>query len=152
MLKFLSGTVTQGSADAFATAEMATGLANANLAYRVRGIIVHWPGTVEVDSDIQVQLCRRTPAALLGLADRTLLWLRQRQLIITTSGQTFYERVTSEFFSRDLDLLIVEDPVHISIDSTTTGLSNTAVMRVYYEEVKVTPLEKVTALSESLNA
>lgn len=152
MLKFLSGTVTQGSADAFAVAEMATGLANANLGYRVRGITVQLPGNVEVDSDVQVQLCRRTPSALLGITDRTLLWAFQRAISITTSGMITYERFVERWFSRDLDLLIVEDPIYFAIDSTATSLSNTATCRVYYEEVKMTPLEKVTALSESLNA
>lgn len=152
MLKFLSGTVTQGSADAFATAEIATGLANANLAYRIRGITLNWPSAVEVDADMQVQLARRTPAALLGLADRTLLWLRTRQTFLTTSGLIVVERVVEQLYPRDLDLLIVEDPIHICIDSTGTGVANTAVCRIYYEEARITPLEKVTALSESLNA
>jgi len=152
MLKFLSGSVTQGSADAFATAEIATGLANANLGYRVRGIVLAWPGPVETDADYIIQLARRTPSAALSLTDRTLLWTATRYIKLTTSGIFTYENPSIWLFPKDLGLLIVEDPIHILIDSTGTSLSNAASCRIFYEEEKLTPLEKVSALAESLNA
>jgi len=152
MLKFLSGSVTQGSADAFATAEIATGLANANLGYRVRGIQFSFPGPVEVDSDIVIQLARRTPTAALGFSDRTLLWSFARYVKLTTSGIFVYDNPVIWTIPKDMELIIVEDPIHILVDSSSTGLANVASARVYYEEVKLTALEKVTALAESLNA
>jgi hypothetical protein len=152
MLKFLSGSVLQAAADAFATAELATGLANANLAYRIRGIVVAWPSPVEVDSDCAVQILRRTPSALVGLGDRTLIYAQQRLMRLTTSGIFEYDIFTETFYPKDLDFLIVEDPIFLSIDSSSTGAANSAAARIYYEEVRITALEKVTSLAESLNA
>jgi len=152
MLKFLSGSVTQGSADAFATAEIATGLANANLGYRVRGIQLSFPSPVEVDSDVVIQLARRTPTAALSFSDRTLLWSYSRFLRLTTSGLLVYDNPIIWNIPKDMELIIVEDPIHILVDSSSTAAANAASARIYYEEVKLTALEKVTALAESLNA
>lgn len=151
-LKFLGGSVTQGSADAFATAEIATGLSNANLAYRVRGIVWNWASPVEVDAAYYAQLVRRTPAALVGLADRTLLWAQRWTRQITTSGTFLQAGFEFVSFPRDFDLIIVEDPIYLSIDSDTSGLANVLGVRIYYEEQRITELEKVRALAESLNA
>lgn len=151
-MKFLAATVTQASNDAFATAEMATGLANLSLGYRVRGIVFQMPVLPEVDCDCDVQLVRRTPTALVNIADRTLIWSHNVIKQLTTSGTFIFSQFVSWIFPKDLEMLIVEDPIFLSIDSTTTSASNTARVRVFYEEVKLSETAKLAALTESLNA
>lgn len=152
MLKFLSGAVTQGSADAFATASIATGLANLSAGYRIRGITYDLPNPVEVDSNLQVQLVRRLPTALINLADRRLIDYYNRVTLITTSGIIQLGTVVEKWFPKDLELLIVEDPIYFSIDSATTSLSNVATVKVYYEDVRLSETAKLSQLAESLNA
>lgn len=152
MLKFLSGSVTQGSADAFATASIATGLANASLGYRVRGIRFQYPSFVEADNFIQLQLVRRIPTAIVADTDRTLIWGNTRQFGITTSGVGYASMFDWFAFDRDLDLLIVEDPIYFSADSNGTSNADTFRVRVYYEEVRLSETAKLAALTESLNA
>jgi len=152
MLKFLSGAVTQSAADTFTAAEMATGLSNVNLAYRIRGIMLQFPGPVEVDSFVTIQLARRSSASALSLGDRTLIWQMTKTIKLTTSGIFVYEPEPYIPIPKDLELLIVEDPIYIFCNSGTTGVANTARARIFYEEVRITDLAKVTALAESLNA
>lgn len=152
MLKFLSATVTQGSADAFATTSVATGLANASLGYKVRGITYQCPAFVETDCDFQLQVVRRVPTAIVAITDRTLVHALDFNLIITTSGQQIYPRLREFWFDDNLDLLLVEDPIYFSIDSSGTSATNAARVRIYYEEVRLSETAKLAALTESLNA
>lgn len=153
-IKFLSGSATQGSADAFVASEMATGLLNNNIAYRVRAITYQWPAFVEVDADYAVGIFRRSvsafPASLIG--DRTVLDLRTKIVKITTSGSWITDQYDTYFFAKDLDLLIVEDPIYFAADTTGTSAANAFRVRILYEEVRLTDTQKLAALTESLNA
>lgn len=151
-IQWLSGSVTQGSADAFASAEVATGLSTVNTGYRVREIWYFLPAFVEVDSDITMQWSRRSATALVSSTDRRLLHSATKQVAITTSGQFVQDRVLRFEFPKDLDLIIVEDPIYLLIDSTGTSLANILSARIYYEQVRLTETQKLAALSESANA
>lgn len=151
-LKFLSATVTQGSADAFATVSMATGLANLNAGFRVRAIDFQFPLLVGADCQVDLQLLRRVPTAIVAATDRTLIWSKQRVCELTTSGMIVYSLNDYTAFDRDMDLLIVEDPIYFSIDSNGTSATNNGRCRVYYEEVRLSETAKLAALTESLNA
>lgn len=150
--KFLSGSVVQGSNDAFATAAIATGIAAVNLGLRVRGFEFSLPFAVETDSNIEMEVTRRLPTAMLGLADRRSMFYQKRHLIITTSGLAIYDQVTRYAVPKDLELLIVEDPIYLSIDTNGSSTTNTLVARIYYEEVRLTDVQKLSALQESANA
>lgn len=150
--KFLSGSVVQGSADAFATAAIATGIASVNLGLRVRRIEFSIPYPAEVDSSIDVEVTRRLPTAMLGLADRRSLIYRNYKMMLTTSGQVIWPQVIAHDFPKDFELLIVEDPIYLSVDSTGTSATSTLVARIYYEEVRLTDVQKLSALQESANA
>lgn len=153
MLKFLSGTVTQGSADAFATASLATGLAGLNQGYRVRRIELAWTATlVETDAFYQAEISRRLPTAILALTDRRSLFYDILQVSVTTSGAWVRSNISRYDYPRDLDLMIVEDPLYISVDSNGTSAANPVTFRIYYEEVRMTDLAKLAALQESTNA
>lgn len=152
-IKFLSGTVTQGSADAFATASVSTGLAGLNQGYRVRGIEVQWPATlIETDGFYQFEIARRQPTAILAVADRRSLYYQLLQIAITTSGSWVRDSVTRVWYPKDMELMIVEDPIYFSVDSNGTSASNGITCRIYYEEVRMTDLAKLAALQESTNA
>lgn len=151
-LKFLSGLVTQASNDAFVTGSMATGLANLSLGYRVRRIEYQLPAPVEGDSDVEVQLVRRIPTAMVAITDRTLIHDYSAFVKVTTSGIFLYHGIVEVNYPNDFELLIVEDPIYFSLDTTGTSASNSARFRVYYEEVRLSETAKLAALTESLNA
>jgi hypothetical protein len=150
--KFISGSVTQGSADAFATASITTGIASVNLGLRIREIVVSWPSLVEVDANVQFEIMRRLPTAIVGVSDRRSVITQTRQIALTTSGLVVNDLITRIAYPKDLDLMIVEDPIYFSVDSNGTSLSNVIVCRIYYEEVRMTDVQKLSALQESANA
>lgn len=151
-LQFFTGSATQGSADAFVQTSIATGLANISAGYRVRGITWQHTALAEVDCNLQLQLNRRSATAVLSLTDRRVIHYRNIVRQLTTSGLVDTDVVREFWFDQDLDLLIVEDPVYLVLDSASTGAANDAYVKVYYEQVRLTETQKLAALSESLNA
>lgn len=151
--KFLSVTHTQGSADAFVTTALPTGVGGSpRAALRVRAIQISWPAVAEVDSIYQAEIMRRLPTAIVGTADRRSMWVQTRQVAITTSGSWTQDAVEWTFYPRDFDLLIVEDPIYFSSDSNGTSATNAFGARIWYEPVNLTETEKLAALNESANA
>lgn len=151
-LRLLTTTVTQSAADTFTAGELATGLSNVNLAFRVRMIEILMPAMAEVDSLVTCQIARRSVTAVLPLTDRRLLWSETNVVKLTTSGLVLQQAIYRVVLPRDLDLLVVEDPLYCAVHSATTSIANVASFRLMGEDVRLTDLQKVSALAESANA
>lgn len=144
-MKFFTGTVTQGSADAFAVAEISTGLANvSNQAFRIRQIEFYVPALIGADSDIGVILQGKTGTAL-DFTGASFLAGVSKKMELTTSGMVSMEQWPNvQKFSRDEDYLIVEESVFLLVDSTGTSNSNSAVVRVGYETRSISATDRLT--------
>lgn len=144
-MKKLVGSVTQGSADAFAEAEIQTGLANvSNSAFRIRRIEWYMPALASADSEIMMSIAGRTLSAINLVAVSVLagLW---KKVELTTSGSPVYELFpNAERYDRDEDLVIVEESIFLQIDSTGTGASNSGSVVVWYEPRSITQTERLT--------
>lgn len=151
-LKFLAGTVTQSGADTFTSAEISTGLANVNVGLRVRMFELYMPAPAEVDSTVTLQLARRSITASLAVTDRRLMVSHTNVVRLTTSGMYSEGIVQRIILPRDMDFLIVEDPIYIGLGSATTSIANIGSARIFCEEVRLSDLAKVSALAESANA
>lgn len=145
MLRFLTASVSQGSADAFAEAEFQTGLSNVTrTAYRIRRIEWIFPALVGADCYIDMALRRNSSAALsLNLGNAGIAGAR-RSMELVTSGMAFQDLFTSVPYSRDEELLIVEESLFLQLDSNGTSATNTGYIRIGYETRSITENERLS--------
>lgn len=152
-LAYLTGTVTQGSNDAFAQGEIATALSGVtNFAYRAREILVEYTGTpANAAFNIEIAITRRSKTAMPVVTDRDVLLKWMLQSLFTTSGAHNFPRVNRFTFTEDDELLIVEDPLYVSIDSNAAVAAATANVRIGYERVSISAVDRLTLLTQSLD-
>lgn len=155
-LRYLYGTVTQGSADAYAQADITTGLEGVlNRAIRIRELLVQWPlamiGNVNAQN-VELSLTRTSQAAMPTLASLGLFWRDQRRVAFTTSGAIWGSVVDRIKYDEADELLVVEPTIYFQIDSASTSASNSASVRIGYELVSIGELERLNLRLESLAA
>lgn len=150
-LSYLTASVVQGSADAFAQAEMATALTGlTNVAFRVREILFEFSAFGTVTSDQFLWIARRSKTAIPAVTDRDVLAMHSLSYKFTTSGASSRKFVERLAFAEDDELLIVEDPLYLGIDSTATALTLTGYARIGYERVSISALDRLSLLTQSL--
>lgn len=147
-LRFLTGSATQGSADAFAEVEFATGLSGAvRTAYRIRLIEFYVPLFGGVTSSAEC-LIRRSSAAAMSYTNAGVIAAFRRGVQFTTSGQIQQEVFPNrQVFERDADLLIVEETLYFHVDSTATTVANTFHFRIGYETRSITENERLSIMA-----
>lgn len=144
-MKAISNIVTQGAADAYAQAEISTGLANVtNRCFRIRRIEWFMVALASADSNLQLSLCGRSLAAF-DLFDNATLAAIWKQVELTTSGSPVYELYPNGVnYDRDMDLLIVEESLFLQVDSNGTGAANTCGIRIWVEDRTITTTERLS--------
>lgn len=152
MLSYLVVSATQGSADAFVEAQITTGLQNvARQAFRIRRIEFQFPPIVAVDSSFSLCLARKTLAAIPTMTAHSVIRLHTRQVELTTSGLGIVDLQAEWTYSREEDLVIVEDPLYFQCDSATTSAANTFYCRIGYETRTITEVERLAIVAASLS-
>lgn len=152
-LAYLTGSVTQGSADAFAQAEIATALTGlSNVAFRVRELLFERPPLAlsGAADEIQVALSRRSKSAMPLITDRDVIAKINVILALTTSGAALQSVVDRLTFTEDDEVLVVEDPLYLDVDSNSTALANTVYCRIGYERTNISAVDRLTLLTQSL--
>ena len=154
-LAYLTGSAVQGSADAFVSAEVATALSGiTRTAFRIREILSELQNTAFAAADaatVEVSLSRRQKTAMPLVTDRDVIWTRKFRASRTTSGMMLNPIVQRDVYSEDDELLIVEDPLYLILDSNGTSLVNTASLRIGYERVNISDVDRLTLLTQSLD-
>jgi hypothetical protein len=151
-LSYLVGSVTQGGADAFAEAEIATALQGiGNVAFRVRELVWQPGRGMNVNAaEMRMSLTRRSKAAMPNANDRDIIGAVFLQSDLLTSGLANYSRWIRQSFTEDDELLIVEDPLYLQVDSNATTLTQTVYLRIGYERVSISAVDRLTLLTQSL--
>ena len=152
-LRYISGSVTQGGADAFAIASIATALAGATRqAYRIRELEFEIPRPMVnvINSNVEVTLSRRTKTAMPVITDVDVLKKIKVCAEFTTSGAQNAESVFRFAYAEDEDLLVVEDPLYLMVDSLSTTLTQTVYCRIGYEVTTISEVDRLTLLTQSL--
>lgn len=152
MLSWIKGTATQGGADAFVQSSITTGLLNDDsTAWRVRCIEWFVPSLPGVDSNFQAALMRKSMNAMPAVTDWNAL-IREIAFSVdfTTSGLNYQNNFVRETFDRDLDLIIVEDPIYFCCDSNATAAANLFSVRIGVEPRKITTTEKLQLVAAAL--
>lgn len=152
-LRHIFGSVTQGGADAFAQDTIATALeGSTGIAYRIRELefeVPRWQNILNA-SDVTLCLTRRTKSAMPLITDVDVIKKVQRQVSFNTSGAVATDGVFRFVYTEDENLLVVEDPLYLQIDSSATTLTQTGYCRIGYEQVKISDIDRLTLLTQSL--
>lgn len=148
----LIGSVTQGSMDAFAIANIQTALTGqTRQAYQVKEIITELPRLgAAAGSNIELCVSRRTKAAMPLISDPDVMYKIGTGVELATSGAIPYERIVRYQPPEDLPLLIVEDPLYFLIDTNATSLAQTAILVIEYDLVTISDVDRLTLLTQSL--
>ena len=155
----LTATVLQGGADAFAQAELATALQGVKgTAYKVNMLryefilpaVAPFPAGVIALQDLELCLTRRTKAAMPNISDVDVIhkWAWAAQYTTLVGAGPVFSCVG--FFVPQSEILIVEDPLFIQIDSTATTLTYSAVIDIDYDAVKISDIDRLSLLTLSL--
>lgn len=153
-LAYLTGSVTQGSNDAFASAEVATALSGiGNISFRVRELLFEVPRfAVGDDVEYQLAICRRDKTSFPLITDRDVIASLVLQRDRTTSGAYIWNRVYRYTFTEDDDVRIVEDPLYLVIDTDSTSAQNSGYVRIGYERANISAVDRLTLLTQSLES
>lgn len=148
----LIGTVTQGSSDAFAQAEIPTALLNVpRTAYQVTRILFEAPIIPGASgAEVTLSLTRNSKSAIPTLADRMVIEKYKYEVRLTTSGAVFQQPVIERRPGEGV--IIVEDPLYVQIDSSSTSAANTGIVVIEYFPVTLTDAEKLQLLQQTIAA
>lgn len=157
-LAYLTGSVTQGGADAFAQAEIATALTGVgNVAYRVRELLFEITNAqfihVANSSTFEIALSRRSKTAMPLVTDRDVIAkFKSGAAQLTAVGEvTRQDGVIRYTFTEDDEVLVVEDPIYLVVDGTATTLTLTVAARIGYERASISAVDRLTLLTQSLD-
>jgi hypothetical protein len=156
----ISVTVTQGGADAFVEAELATALTGiVDRAYRVNEISYEVvtpasgnPFGVAATMDFELALSRRSKTAMPNINDADLIKkFHVAEIVSTLAGFQPIIDVAPVWQPRaGQDILIVEDPLFVQLDSTATTATLAVILTLDYEVVSISQLDRLTLLTLSL--
>lgn len=155
----LFASVTQGAADAFAQATMATALQGfTNRAYRINQAefelitpINAFPNIAAAAlQDLEIGFGRRTKAAMPDIDDEDLIYKWAWRAGAPTSAGLQYPFPAINVWQPTADVLIVEDPIYWWVDSTATALTWSVKCRIDYELVEISEVDRLTLLTQSL--
>lgn len=146
--QYVSASVTQGSADAFATTRIETGISTAAqyawMLDRVEFYLnpVAFAGTAGADSDIQIQLAQgAVPTAVLTPTDPNLI-CRSSFSIVAQGTPAALQMIPGEFtWTAPENFVIVDPSIHLLVDSSATTLSNVVYTRIWYWPVQVSEMD-----------
>ena len=151
-LAYIVGTVTEGSADAFTQAEIATALSGQTArAFRIREILFETPIITPDASNFELVLSRRSQSSMPNITDRNVIAKLKVAKSMTTSGAVVQQIVQRLQFDEDDNLLIVEDPIYFCIDSATTSAALVGYVRIGYELVNINANDRLQLALQSLN-
>lgn len=151
MLSYLTGSVTQGSNDAFAEAEIATALSGINtISFRVGEIYFGFAAAGTSGATYEAALTRRSKTAFPTVDDRDVIAIWRFSMAFTTSGLAVVPLITRYTFTEDDDLRIVEDPLYLQVDSASSSAQNVLRCRIGYNRVNISQVDRLTLLTNSL--
>lgn len=144
---------TQGSADAFIQGSVLSGLSGRS-AYNLRAVSFEITGYVASSlanaSEISLAITRRSKAAMPAISDSDVLWKRQWQFKLTTSGAVFIPTMCGTDIIGLAELPLVEETLYAQLDSSTTAATLTAIIRMEVELDTMSDIDRLNLITRSL--
>lgn len=152
-LQWLWATAVQGAADAYISQSFATGLyGQTGIAYQIRELQIEWPAQSAIlNGNYELALGIKSLAAMPNLVDKSVLWRRKRMNgQLTAAGFQFIETIDRWLFGADENFFVVSDPLYLMCDSNATTLTNTFMIKIGYQQVKLNDVDRLSLLASSL--
>lgn len=155
-LSYLPFTLTQGAADGYIQASIATALTGqTKTCYRMASLEIELPSqAISATADWQLQITRKSYAAMptSPVVEKSMIWYFRRQhIVITAVGALQASRTLNFTWSDDDAPIIVEDPIYAAFDSATTSLTNVVYGRIGYWLDSISEVDKLTLVANSLS-
>lgn len=140
--------VLQGSADAFVTAQIATGISTGSrfgwmidsVEFLLKETVVGAPQTS--DCDLEMQLTQGTaPAAIIASSSTDLICERRLALPGIAAAVNAYVIELGWKWKAPDNYLVVDPLLNVVLDSTSTAVTNTLVCRIFYFPVQLQELD-----------
>lgn len=148
-MEFRTINLLQGGADAFVEGSILTGIDPSEglawLLHRVEMLFETTQSIISADADLSYSLSRTSQAAIPSYDDDSVIMADGFSNALTTSGEIVLPRL--RIWEPPEGVLVVGDTLYAQLDSTGTGMTMQAYMRVYFEEVKVSELEILRILA-----
>lgn len=140
--------VTQGSADAFATAQLATGISTASkYGWMIQAIDFSWsagivatPQTADADAIIQITQ-GSTKAALVSPVDVDLIAEWRQCFPGIAAAVNAYVMQLSMRWNAPENFVVVDPVLNLLVDSTATAVANTGYAKIWYYPVAINELD-----------
>lgn len=150
-LSYLWLSLVQGGADGFIQTQQSTPIQSAGFAMRIRELTWIWPRlTMAANQQVQLAVSRKSFAAMPALTEKTLVYYDEARSEILTSGAIVWTPARQRVFSEDEAPAIVEPTLYAQFDSNGTGLTSTVVLRVGYLVEKISDVDRLTILANTL--
>lgn len=153
-LRYAWFSLVQGSNDAFVQAELDTGLSGLTReVWRLRELLIQWPAlslAAIANTEVQLAITRVSMTAQPSITERALVWTSSRLNRFVTSGMFMAQMINRERFDSDDNVLIAENTIYAQMDSANTSATNTGVIRVGYEIVRVSEAERLSLRLDAL--
>lgn len=155
-LSYLPFTLTQGGADAFVQASIATALTGqTKVCYRMASLEIEFPSiAIGASADWQFSITRKSYAAMPTsptIEKAMIHYFRRQQYAATAVGFVFDVRTMVWRWSDDDAPIIVEDPLYAQLDTATTSLTNVLYGRIGYWLDSISEVDKLTLVANSLS-
>lgn len=157
VVAYLYATLTQGGADAFVQGSISTGLTGLNTtAYQLRELVIEYgvagsgQGVSSVTSNWEIAITRKSMTAMPVITEKSVIAKFKRSMSLTTSGAVIADTVARYTWDEDNGPLIVEDPFYAQLDTAATTAVNVVEMRFGYVQVKVSEVDRLQLITNSL--
>lgn len=156
-LAYISGTLTQGSADAFVQLTIATALSGqTKTCYRLASLEFELGQVRSAASgaDYQFVLTRKSYSALPTspmLEKSMIYYTRLSTTQLTAVGFGYNDRTYTRTWSDDDAPIIVEDPIYAQLDSASTSVANVLYFRLGYWLDSISEVDRLQLVANSLS-
>jgi len=146
----ISATATQGSANAFVDSEVTTGLSGTSgRGLQIQRINFEAPEIENSDNDDwEVALSRRAKSAMPLVTDIDVI--RKWKILMSVGAAGTWASNQIIEWVPTYDVFIVEDPLHLLVDSTGLAGAQTVSMEIFCELVTISDIDRLTILTQSL--
>lgn len=149
-LNFIYTTLTQGGADAFVQNQISLPQQD-GFALDLREVLIEWPriGAAAAEN-FELAMTRKSFAAMPTILEAALIWKRKILVDFTTSGVYIFKDGIDLIQFATKQHLLVEANTYLQLDSNASSFTNIVRVRLGYDIVKISGLDRANLIATSL--
>lgn len=153
----LWATLTQGSADAFIQASIATGLTGLpTIAYQLTELLIEFgvagtaQGVAAASGNWEVAITRKSMTAMPVVTEKSMIHKFKRGAAFNTSGLVIADALLRITWPENTGPVIVEDPFYAQLDTASTSATNVVELKFSYQQIKISEVDRLQLIANSL--